>query len=49
MASPVQEPRPAATVIIVRDSEDGQAIDVLMTKRHGNLSFAAGALVFPGG
>ena len=49
MTSPVQEPRPAATVIIVRDSEDGQAIDVLMTKRHGNLSFAAGALVFPGG
>ncbi len=49
MASPSQQPRPAATVIIVRDTEDGQAIEVLMTERHGNLSFAAGALVFPGG
>lgn len=49
MASPSQQPRPAATVIIVRDSEDGQAIEVLMTERHGDLSFAAGALVFPGG
>lgn len=49
MASPLQEPRPAATVIIVRDTGDGQAIEVLMTERHGDLSFAAGALVFPGG
>lgn len=49
MARPVPEPRPAATVIIVRDNEDGQAVEVLMTERHGDLSFAAGALVFPGG
>ena len=49
MASRLQEPRPAATLIIVRDTEDGQAIEVLMTERHGDLSFAAGALVFPGG
>lgn len=49
MAGPLPEPRPAATVIIVRESEDGQAIEVLMTERHGDLSFAAGALVFPGG
>ncbi len=49
MARPLQKPWPAATLIIVRDTEDGQAIEVLMTERHGNLSFAAGALVFPGG
>ena len=42
-------PRAAATVIIVRDTEDGEAIEVLMAERHSDLSFAGGALVFPGG
>src|SRR5882757_8852422 len=36
----------ASTVILVRDNPSFQ---VLMVKRHENMSFAAGALVFPGG
>lgn len=41
------EPRPSATVLLVRDSEDGP--EVLLLRRHGRSGFAAGAWVFPGG
>jgi 8-oxo-dGTP pyrophosphatase MutT (NUDIX family) len=41
------QPRPAATLILVRDGADG--IETLMITRHGGASFAAGAAVFPGG
>jgi 8-oxo-dGTP pyrophosphatase MutT (NUDIX family) len=40
-------PRPAATLLLLRDGADG--IEVLMTARHEESGFAAGALVFPGG
>jgi 8-oxo-dGTP pyrophosphatase MutT (NUDIX family) len=38
--------RPAATILLVRDDP---AFEVLMVKRHHQIDFAAGALVFPGG
>jgi recombination protein RecT len=38
---------PAATVLLLRDSDQG--IEVLMTRRSMNASFAPGAYVFPGG
>jgi recombination protein RecT len=40
-------PRPAATVLLLRDAQDG--IEVLMTRRSPTASFAPGAYVFPGG
>ena len=40
-------PRPAATVLLLRDSAAG--IEVLMTRRSSTASFAPGAYVFPGG
>ena len=40
-------PRPAATVLLLRDSIAG--IEVLMTRRSMTASFAPGAYVFPGG
>jgi recombination protein RecT len=39
--------RPAATVLLLRDSPEG--IEVLMTRRSPTASFAPGAYVFPGG
>lgn len=40
-------PRLSATILLVRDGEAG--LEVLMVKRHYEIDFAAGALVFPGG
>jgi glyoxylase-like metal-dependent hydrolase (beta-lactamase superfamily II)/8-oxo-dGTP pyrophosphatase MutT (NUDIX family) len=40
-------PRPAATVLLLRDSDHG--VEVLMTRRSPTASFAPGAYVFPGG
>jgi 8-oxo-dGTP pyrophosphatase MutT (NUDIX family) len=40
------EVRPAATVLLLRDQP---AFEVLMVKRHHQIDFASGALVFPGG
>lgn len=40
-------PRPAATVLLLRDAPGG--IEVLMTRRSATASFAPGAYVFPGG
>jgi len=37
---------PAATVLLVRDAP---GLEVLMVKRHHQIDFASGALVFPGG
>src|SRR5579862_7804217 len=47
---PSREPaptRPAATVLLLRDSPEG--IEVLMTRRSDHATFAPGAYVFPGG
>src|SRR6478752_930212 len=40
-------PRPAATVLLLRDAAEG--LEVLMTRRSATASFAPGAYVFPGG
>jgi 8-oxo-dGTP pyrophosphatase MutT (NUDIX family) len=44
---PPVTPRPAATLLLLRDGAAG--LEVLMTARHEEAGFAAGALVFPGG
>lgn len=43
------EPRPAATVILVREPPKGGGAEVLMLERSLKLEFAGGAFVFPGG
>ena len=49
---PHREPvatRPAATVLLLRDAQGGGGLEVLMTRRSAQASFAPGAYVFPGG
>ena len=43
----VVEPRPAATVVLLRPSADG--FEVFLQRRVASMAFAAGATVFPGG
>src|ERR1700731_4751990 len=38
---------PAATILLLRDGDNG--LEVFMVRRHHEIEFAAGALVFPGG
>lgn len=40
-------PVPSATIMLLRDAEAG--LEVFMVKRHHQIDFASGALVFPGG
>lgn len=40
------ETKPAATILLLRDQPE---FEVLMVKRHHQIDFASGALVFPGG
>ena len=40
-------PRPAATVMLVRDTSQG--IKVFLMRRHSAMDFVAGVMVFPGG
>ena len=40
-------PVPAATILVLRDGGDG--LEVFMVKRHHQIDFVSGALVFPGG
>jgi 8-oxo-dGTP pyrophosphatase MutT (NUDIX family) len=40
-------PLPAATILLVRDAPDG--LEIFMVKRHHQIDFVSGALVFPGG
>jgi 8-oxo-dGTP pyrophosphatase MutT (NUDIX family) len=44
-------PRPAATVMLVRDKRQGLAreIEVFLMRRHSEMDFVAGVMVFPGG
>ena len=44
-------PRPAATVILIRDAPDGAETGpaVFVMRRHARMPFAAGTMVFPGG
>lgn len=46
MTSESTEPRLSSTILLLRDAEQ---LQVLMVKRHYQIDFAAGALVFPGG
>jgi hypothetical protein len=39
--------RPAATVMLVRDGDDG--IEVFLMRRHRAMEFVGGVIVFPGG
>jgi 8-oxo-dGTP pyrophosphatase MutT (NUDIX family) len=52
-AGPVAVPRPAATVVLMRDRAGGPGRrgrpEVLLVERHGASAFGAGAYVFPGG
>jgi len=43
----VANPRPAATVVVLRDSSSGP--EVFMVRRHADTAFMGGAYVFPGG
>lgn len=43
---PPAEIKPAATILLLRDDP---TFEVLMVKRHHQIDFASGALVFPGG
>lgn len=50
MTSPQDQPlvpRPAATVMLVRDCAVG--VDVFLMRRHSKMDFAPGVMVFPGG
>jgi 8-oxo-dGTP pyrophosphatase MutT (NUDIX family) len=53
LTSPTDEPvvpltpRPAATVMLIRDTDHG--IAVFLMRRHSAMEFAAGVMVFPGG
>lgn len=44
-------PRPAATVMLIRDKRPGLAreIEVFLMRRHSAMDFVAGVMVFPGG
>jgi 8-oxo-dGTP pyrophosphatase MutT (NUDIX family) len=44
---PPLTPRPAATVMLIRDNPGG--ISVFLMRRHSGMEFAAGVMVFPGG
>lgn len=46
MSVPASPPKPAATVLIVRDAP---GLEVLMVRRNAGLAFGASAWVFPGG
>lgn len=41
------KPIPSATILLVRDGAEG--LEAFMVKRHHQIDFASGALVFPGG
>ncbi len=41
------EPKPAATVVLLRDGADG--VEAYLLRRKGTMAFAAGMHVFPGG
>jgi 8-oxo-dGTP pyrophosphatase MutT (NUDIX family) len=44
-------PRPAATVMLIRDNRPGFArgLEVFLMRRHSAMEFVAGVMVFPGG
>lgn len=50
MSSPADVPKPASTVLLVRDVIAGASgVEVLMVRRSAGMAFGASAWVFPGG
>src|SRR5438309_9550504 len=45
----VVKPRPASTILLLRDAAAQKEIEVFMMVRHYEIDFNSGALVFPGG
>src|SRR5690242_14270823 len=45
----VVKPRPASTILLLRDATAREEIEVFMMVRHYEIDFNSGALVFPGG
>ena len=45
----VDDAIPAATIVVVREPDDGTAPELLIVERAAGMAFAGGALVFPGG
>ena len=43
------KPRPASTILLLRDAPAQREIEVFMMVRHYEIDFNSGALVFPGG
>jgi 8-oxo-dGTP pyrophosphatase MutT (NUDIX family) len=43
------EPRPAATVVLLREAGGGPGLEVYLVRRHARSGFLANAYVFPGG
>jgi 8-oxo-dGTP pyrophosphatase MutT (NUDIX family) len=46
---PPLTPRPAATVMLIREGRDANGMSVFLMRRHAAMEFAAGTVVFPGG
>ncbi|OBI71301.1 NUDIX hydrolase [Mycobacterium sp. E740] len=42
-------PRPAATVMLIRDRRSAEGLEVFLMRRHSAMDFVAGVMVFPGG
>src|ERR1700716_3725893 len=42
-------PRPASTILLLRDATARKEVEVFMMVRHYEIDFNSGALVFPGG
>jgi 8-oxo-dGTP pyrophosphatase MutT (NUDIX family) len=49
MAEPVPPAKPAATVLLLRDADTDEGIEVFMLRRTKAAAFAGGMYVFPGG
>jgi 8-oxo-dGTP pyrophosphatase MutT (NUDIX family) len=49
MSAEIVAPRPASTVLLLRDNAAKREIEVFMMVRHHQIEFNSGALVFPGG
>src|SRR6478735_8941765 len=49
MADPVLPAKPAATVMLLRDADTAEGIEVFMLRRTKAAAFAGGMYVFPGG
>src|SRR3981189_4013532 len=45
----IVKPRPASTILLLRDGKARREIEVFMMVRHYEIDFNSGALVFPGG